>query len=383
MTDDLGEYRIFELSAGRYTVQAKAAALTSVIEQRSFAYVPMFYPNAEDPRSALPLQLAAGQTQSRIDFQLRRVPTVSIQGRVAGADGSGQGLMVYLVPRAMAGRGAGMVEKEAIPVRAGRFALQGVLPGSYVLVAEQFGETGGAKLSARAALDIRDNDVQGVDLVLAPGADIRGRVQLEQGAAPVAQLGESTDQPVHVSLQPVGDEGALVGSTADGSGSFRLKDVRPGFYQIAVYDLRSGYYVKSIRAGDEDITEKGLDSTRGAIPGEIVVLVSPNGGTLAGTVQNDSAGKLGGVQVLAIPATERGHLLRGALTDQAGHFEIKGLAPGDYRVFAFEELEPGAAEDPDFIKKFANKSHPVTIKERGSETVDVPAIPSALTQADQ
>ena len=38
--------------------------------------------------------------------------------------------------------------------------------------------------------------------------------------------------------------------------------------------------------------------------------------------------------------------------DDAGHFEFKGVTPGRYKLFAFEEMDPLAYEDPGFLKPF-------------------------------
>jgi uncharacterized surface anchored protein len=37
-----------------------------------------------------------------------------------------------------------------------------------------------------------------------------------------------------------------------------------------------------------------------------------------------------------------------ASTDQYGHFDLHGIAPGDYKLFSWVEVEMGAWEDPEF-----------------------------------
>ncbi len=50
-------------------------------------------------------------------------------------------------------------------------------------------------------------------------------------------------------------------------------------------------------------------------------------------------------------------------TDQAGNFSFKNLTPGDYKVFAWEDIEPGAYSDPEFVKPVESKGESVNIKE--------------------
>jgi Carboxypeptidase regulatory-like domain len=374
MTDDLGEYRIFELPAGRYVVYAKAAGEALLIEQRPFSYVPAYYPNGEDTRSATEFPLAPGQVQQGVDFWLRRAPTFAIQGHIASSEGEHQGVMVYLLARAS----AGLAEKNPVPVVGGRFEIQAVLPGSYILAADQFGVSGGPVNSARVELEVRDQDIKGIALTLMRPGELSGKVQMESSkmAAIPALRGNRTLQ---VSLQRLDDETALVGGTADEAGKFSLRGVSPGLYKVLVNNLRDGLYVKSIRAGGYDVTETGLDYSRGILPGELAIVLSANGGTLKGTVLDQNGANPGGVQVLAIPASGA-RWLKTAVSDQGGRFEMKGLAPGDYRVFAFEDIEPGAAEDPDFMKRFTDKSKQVTIKELGTETVETTTISAALVR---
>ena len=378
MTDDLGEYRIFELPMGQYVVQAKASGEPLLIEQRRYAYVPAYYPNAEDPRSATVLALAPGQAHRSVDFHLRRVPTVSVQGSILASAGEMRSVMVYLLPRAS----AGLAEKSPVPVVDGRFEIPAVLPGSYILAADQFGETGGAVSSARVALEVRDQDIKGITLALTRPGELSGKVQVEASktATGLPELKETLT--LQISLQRLDDESAFVGAVADDGGKFRLKGITPGLYRVLVNNLRAGHYVKSIRIGDYEVTETGLDLGRGVLPGELMVVLSANGGTLKGTTRNENGVSPGGAQVLAIPISGA-RRMKMAVTDQSGRYEIKGLAPGDYRVFAFEDIEPGAAEDVDFMKKFVEKSSKVTIRAQGTETVETTTIPAELSRVGQ
>ena len=130
-------------------------------------------------------------------------------------------------------------------------------------------------------------------------------------------------------------------------------------------------------------TLSGLDLSRGVSPGELNILVSSNGGSLKGNVRDEGGASPGGVQVLAVPASGGHRRPKAVLTDQKGLFEMKGMAPGEYRVLAFEDLEPGAMEDPEFLKRFAAKSKKVEIKEQRTETVEAPVISAAAARAWQ
>jgi hypothetical protein len=58
-------------------------------------------------------------------------------------------------------------------------------------------------------------------------------------------------------------------------------------------------------------------------------------------------------------------------TDSNGAFTIRNLAPGDYKVLAWEDAEPALAMDPDFRKRFDSHAGSVTLKDNSREPVEV------------
>jgi hypothetical protein len=112
---------------------------------------------------------------------------------------------------------------------------------------------------------------------------------------------------------------------------------------------------------------------------ELTVVVNPNGGQVDGLVQNEKGDPAPGAVITLIP--DEAHrtlswMYKTANTDQTGHFTIKGIRPGEYRIYAWEEIEPGAQEDPDFVKPHESAGDAVTLKESGHETVQLKLIPA-------
>ena len=71
----------------------------------------------------------------------------------------------------------------------------------------------------------------------------------------------------------------------------------------------------------------------------------------------------------------RGVTARGSLqsveTDAAGRFSLAGIAPGDYRLFAWEALEPYAWFDPDVLRPFESMGQPIHVAESSAQSIDV------------
>jgi hypothetical protein len=76
------------------------------------------------------------------------------------------------------------------------------------------------------------------------------------------------------------------------------------------------------------------------------------------------------------PYRRRSSLYATTTADDAGRFELN-LAPGTYKVLAFEDIEDGMWQDPDFIRSVESRGRPVAIGEgfSGRLSVDIPVIP--------
>ena len=93
----------------------------------------------------------------------------------------------------------------------------------------------------------------------------------------------------------------------------------------------------------------------------------------------DSNGNpMSGAQVALIPRRERNRsdLYRTATTDQNGRFTIRTIVPGEYKAFAWDDLEPYAYTDPDFLRKDEERGTPVTVSESSKLTIETRIIPA-------
>jgi len=54
-----------------------------------------------------------------------------------------------------------------------------------------------------------------------------------------------------------------------------------------------------------------------------------------------------------------------------GVFEFIGLAPGEYKLFAWRQIEPGAHRDPEFIRKFEPFGFSVTVRKGAGNKIAV------------
>lgn len=373
-TNDLGEYRIFGAAPGRYYLAALYRQPFGIVDRTANVaradmpeqvYAPTFYPGTTDPQSAASLDVKAGMQMSGINFTLRKMPAVRLRGTL-GRTGT-----VYLMPR----NAFAEFTRKTVRVReaSGNFEIRGVLPGSYILGSEI--EWEGVRYFARVPIETGAADVDGIRLTLAPGGNISGTVRVDSETPPnlAANLAQTRVylQPENAGLSD-GMEGAAVGE----NGAFAFQNVGPGNYTVKVLGVPDGFYPKSIRFGDREVLDSRIDLTNGG-GGALDVLLSPAGGSIEGIVTGAKQQPAGGASVILIPEpSQRDQLYRykTSTTDQNGHFRLTGIAPGGYKVFAWEDMEAGAYLDADFLKPLEEKGQPFDIKENARESVQLKQI---------
>ena len=365
VTNDLGEYRIHPLPSGRYFIQA--ASSSRIDGGGDMVLLPAYYPNTDRPDSAQPLQLAPGQVHSGTDFLLRRAPAFSIRGRIATTVRSPTSVMLYLAQR---NARSWLTAHRQIQVVNGVFELTGVTAGSYSLIAEQFAESGVPVAGALIPLEIADRDIDGVSLVPTPRPDIIGKLIWEQSPP---QLGGGRNPRVVLRPETGGASlpaSAPIGADVEENGSFRIRSSPPGVYHLQATNLPPGFYLKSVRLGDSGNASMRLDLSRSQAE-HLTVVVSSRSGALEGNVESNRAG----LQVFAL-AEGNPWWSKTVVTGERGHFEVKGLAPGEYRVLAFERIDPEAYQDAELMKSLESYSQRVTVRENGKERLTLKPVQS-------
>ena len=69
-------------------------------------------------------------------------------------------------------------------------------------------------------------------------------------------------------------------------------------------------------------------------------------------------------------------------TGPDGEFEFTNLAPGEYRIAAWEGMEQGLATIPEFRNQFDDQAVKITVKEGDHAQVEPPLIPHDRIEAE-
>ena len=405
-----GTFMIGNLAAGRYYVAA--------INNRSFqvnngertvqrgpeeGYVATYFPNATEISAAVPLDLAAGQELRAIDIRMRKQRVYTIRGKVA-TDQPVQNLTLMLIAK---GNGAALSNRGGASIRdkEGSFEFRRVPSGQYVIQGNpnmrMNGQQEGAHLSTRYEITVGEQDIENLVLPLFPLLQVNGAMKIEgsdwaagtQNADQKRAANTGSGAPGTPGAQPrnrpninlISTEGGISfgqsGSQVGDDGTFSLKNIMPGKYRLNVFGIPDGTYIKSIRFGNQDITRTELDLTSGS-GGALEILFSPKAGEVSGVVRDRDGNAVAGVTVsMWLPGTMH-EQAKSSVTDQTGAFKLRNLSPGDYKLIAWEDVEPVLVFNTDFCSQFNSQATTISVKEGSTESVEAKLLPKDVIDAE-
>jgi hypothetical protein len=133
-----------------------------------------------------------------------------------------------------------------------------------------------------------------------------------------------------------------------------------------------------MRIGDIDLLNGRLRLDRPPeFPIEITTATDP--GSLSGRVLDSRQRPGTGATVVLMPDLEkrvqRADLYKTATTDETGQFVMEAIPPGDYRVFAWENVTDLAWRDPAFMREYEERGRAVRITEGARQTVELTSNP--------
>jgi len=173
MTNDLGEFRVPGLAAGKVIVCAHPPPDARAMNTEAAVFAETCYPGPVEGGSASAMTLAVGR-EARVDFTMSHVAAARIRGRVSGMP-ENSGVVVSLQTRSAA-RSGGQA-RQATMQRDGSFELRGVATGSWMLAVDYW--EAGARLFARVPVDVNGGDLDGVVVHLEPGFTATGTLRVE------------------------------------------------------------------------------------------------------------------------------------------------------------------------------------------------------------
>ena len=389
-SDGRGEFRIGGVLAGHYYLSANAqfspASETTHPEvslgevQPELVIVRMWYPNAARMADARPLEVKPGEEIRNVTLEMITTTAASVHGHIEAPEGVTAGIQVHFVPDEEGGAGLAGLHMAFSPN--GDFFTERLAPGHYQVVTALQGSD---EYRGVDEVDLRPGP-QDVVLHMSKGVALAGRLQVP-GVTP-GDLSQYTVTLLPGEPQWFGRR--MLSATPKGDGTFVFPAVTPGVWDIGVHPIPKGGYVKSMTLGDQDVltAEMNIGPSTSA---PLNIVVSGRGGVIAGVVKmpEDPIADLAGRSspaILLSPAGRFGDVESFVMVkpaEEGGRYEIRGITPGSYRIFAFDRLEQGAAHDPDFRARVEPLGKAVEIHEGEQISLDLDVLPFVSGEPQQ
>jgi hypothetical protein len=370
-TNERGEYRLFWVPPGDYLVAFNP--LTSILTPPVITtgniqsiQTLTFFPGTTDRSRARTVSLASGKEIRNVDFAIQTVPVFTISGRVD-----------YLFPPAPVGLpGYSLLSKESLtpnPVplsnansvpmlsrQQGLFEFRAIASGTYDLFATVPAGNGQPSQFGRTSINVGSQDLKDITIPVQPVFELHGRV-VPHGI----RLPESTT----LRLLLIGRANLPAEARMGSSGEFRFNNLLAGDFRLEV-GLPDGAFVADLPS---NVFQLPTGTTE-----PLTITVRGDAGRITGTATS-ADGKVGtDTTVVLVPERQlrrNSMLFATARPDETGRFSMTRLAPGTYKLFAWEGVLNTAWLNAEFLSGQEDRGIPLTIDPDAVRDVRITATP--------
>lgn len=374
-TDDLGNFRLFGLAEGNYFVKVEGRNM----QNGETSFRSAYYPGTPTIESAQKLKATAGTETSGVRFSVGTQSTYIITGSVIDNTDL-PGPKRYNVSAVQIAAGANFASGGQTNPD-GTFTLRGIPSGDYMLMARsnQIGppvQTPGPN----GSVNIQQRQYTGTAMVRVADSDARANVQINASAEVDGKIviENSTGQSIsgiRVTLQsqslPGGFGGGNFNAGTDQTGAFKIQNVQTGSYVFSIAG-RTDMYLKQIVCNGRDYTFQPLTIDSGITIGDCALTLASDTAIMKGQVY-DSDKPVPNLVVVAIPQSMALRRIArytvSGTTNMNGEFQISGMVPGDYLVFAVPKDDEQSYFQIDFADRNSRDSERVSVKSGDAKTV--------------
>jgi hypothetical protein len=256
----------------------------------------------------------------------------------------------------------------------GRFAVEGLAPGEYVVQVRPGPAGARPEEFASVPVTVGWTDVTDVLVRTRTPVTLRGQIMLEGAATGQPDI-TPADVQVAISFADKRPLSLAAGRpvvhsdwTFEIDGVMATGVVRP--------TLKEGWFLKSVRLAGRDITDTPIDFNAEAEGKPIEVMLTNVRSTVRGTVINRAGDVVTDCIVVVFSQdpeqwAPHSRSIAAARPDQYGEFRTLGLPPGRYFIAATRTLRPGGERDPSVLNSLKATASEVTVLEGGEHPVRV------------
>jgi hypothetical protein len=446
-TDDRGVYRIFNLVPGDYLVVATptasvpgdilrpstteidrvlarlgapqppglastSATAPAAVSASAETLAAVYFPGTPILSDATRVSVGRGEVRDGLNFAVRAVPVVTIEGTVIAPSGTlPQYVEMSIVPAntlrffALASANPQLTQS---PDTSGRFRYSTIVPDRYTIVARAgslpppgigpggltvAGVPSGVMTSAETMyaveeVEVTGQPVSGVTLRLQRGSHVSGKVVFDATtqAVPADLTG------IRVTVQPLDSSSSTVLGTRIGSrlssrqymqlrpdGTFEFPGLAPDAYTVVCTvpaAAGSGWWLRSAMAGERDVLDTSLELRLGADVSNLVLTLTDRHSELSGMLQTPAGSPASEFFIVAMPADQALRLpgsrrIVSTRPGTDGRFRFVDLPAGEYLLVALSDLQPDELQRADFLAEIARAGVRVALSQGEKKTQDL------------
>jgi Carboxypeptidase regulatory-like domain len=369
-TNDRGEYRISEIPPGFYYLLAGGNQSTgrgSSAPPTTVPYAATYYPGETELGRAARLEVKEGSDLEKIDVALERQALRHVRGTIMDVN---TGRPPESATIAISAGGSIRSNSRIYNPADGTFELSDLEPMQYRLqvapgVVGTANIVSGAAPTLMAMIDLTSSNAEGLQFrVPIQFGSVSGRVRIEN--SPTVD-----GRTPHVSLIPTNGN-MTVTPRVNADATFDAIELQAVEYTMRVTGMAPGSYVKAVLLDGVDVPDNLIRITRGQRQFLDVVL-SLDSAQIQGVVRDEVGRPMAGVFTGLVPdqRQKRMDLYTSTVSEADGTFTFRGIAPGNYKVFAWEDAQPFMYFDAELLKRTEDHGVPTTVTEKGTASVDV------------
>lgn len=381
-TNSAGEFRVADLQPGTYKLVTKEwmdnDPATRLPGTQLYGFPPVYFPGVADFSAAGVIELGAGQT-IQADIPIVSQPYFQVKIPVANSS-IGFNVSVEGPQGARFELGYNMEDQR----------IEGLLPsGNYVVRASSFGP---GSVSGVARIRVAGAPLEAHAMTLIPNSPIPIRVKEEFTDTTWSGSGMFNGVALHgprlylqANVESADDfeqrGGSIRPPTGPNDDALVMEGIVPGRYWLHLSTSRG--YVASATYGSTDVLHQPFMIDSGA-SAPIEVTLRDDGAELDGTIaspSNDSGSADSSATrawVYCVPVPEGSGQFHTMPVSDEGKFMIPMMAPGDYRILAFDRPQFRLPfRDAEAMKPYSSKGLLVHLSAGQKVTVQAPIISAA------
>ncbi|MEX2299461.1 MAG: carboxypeptidase-like regulatory domain-containing protein [Bryobacterales bacterium] len=391
-TNDLGEYRLHGLDAGKYVIAAQAPRAASPRGVAYAEFAPSYYPGAVSLDQASPIRLTYGAEMNGVDFQLDRSPETTVRGIVIdGSTGEACTCSLRFGDDEVMGR----FDFGTQTTKEGVFVVHGLQPGTRSIMANL--DRGGAPRFHSEQIQVPESGDLEVRIAIGGSYAVSGEFVLEdppeQKPAEQSQSGGAQQQnatpdpqrPIMFALESLGPfpfPGGR-GTVPPQGGSFEIGEVQSGEYRIRVYGMPAGGYLRLVTLDGRELSAPRITVPRDGPLTGLKLYAAFDGASIQGMVKpaagEETRDVSGGQFVMAVPDGDLNAYAEQSMTrlEPGGGFTFQTLAPGSYILFVANSPTIDIS-DPDIRRALKPYSKQVSLAKKEQARVELTAAPESV-----